>query len=72
MTTEKVLLYHMNGKFFYFKQRNVPIFFFPWETSTIGGCFCGFVVLGAPQGSTGRRFLEKPVIEPGTPGLQGE
>ena len=32
-------------------------FFFPLgETSTIGGCFCGFVVPGAPEGSTGRRF----------------
>ena len=25
--------------------------------------FCGFVVPGAPEGSTGRRFLEKPGIE---------
>ena len=33
--------------------------------------FCGFVVPGAPEGSTGR-FLEKPGIEPATPGLQGE
>ena len=31
-------------------------FFFLGETSTIGGCFCGFVVPGAPEGSTGRRF----------------
>ena len=23
------------------------------ETSTVGGCFCGFVVPGAPEGSTG-------------------
>ena len=36
-------------------------FFFLGETSTIGGCFflrlfCGFVVPGAPEGSTGRRL----------------
>ena len=31
-----------------------------------------FVVPGAHEGSTGRRFLEKPGIEPATPGLQGE
>ena len=36
-----------------------------------------FVVPGAPEGSTGRLvfefvFLEKPGIEPATPGLQGE
>ena len=31
--------------------------------------FCGFVVPGAPEGSTGRRFFEKPGIEPATPGL---
>ena len=29
-------------------------FFFLGETSTIVGCFCGFVVPGAPEGSTGR------------------
>ena len=28
--------------------------FFLGETSTIGGCFCGFVVPGAPKGSTER------------------
>ena len=28
--------------------------FFLGETSSIGGCFCGFVVPGAPEGSTGR------------------
>ena len=42
--------------------------FFLGETSTIGGCFCGFVDPGAPEGSTGRLvlllFLEKPGIEP--------
>ena len=47
------------------------------ETSTLGGCFCGFVFPGAPEGSTGRLifslvFLEKPGIEPAIPGLQGE
>ena len=46
-------------------------FFFLGETSTVGGCFCGFVVPGAPEGSTVRRFLEKPGIEPATSGLQG-
>ena len=30
------------------------------EASTIGGCFVGFVVPGAPEGSTGRMFFEKP------------
>ena len=34
--------------------------------------FCGFVVPGAPEGSTRRRFLEMPGIEPATPGLHGE
>ena len=52
------------------------VFFFLGETSTIGGCFCGFIVPGAPEGSTGRLIfvvvLEKPGIEPATPGLQGE
>ena len=37
-------------RFFFF------FFFFLGEISTIGGCFCGFVVPGAPEGSTGRRF----------------
>ena len=36
----------------------------------------GFVVPGAPEGSTEigfcSCFLEKPGIEPATPGLQGE
>ena len=37
----------------------------------------GFAVPGAPKGSTGRAgfyscFLEKPGVEPATPGLQGE
>ena len=45
---------HSSRLFFFF-------FFFLGETSTIGGCFlrlfCGFVVPGAPEGSTGRRFL---------------
>ena len=31
------------------------------EASTIGGCSVGFVVPGAPEGSTGRMiFFEKP------------
>ena len=34
-------------------ERNVVFFFFLGETSTIVGCFCGFVVPGAPEGSTG-------------------
>ena len=56
----------------------IKIIFFLGDTSTIEGCFflgcfCGFVVPGAPEGSTGRRFfLEKPGIEPATHGLQGE
>ena len=33
----------------------MSFFFFLGETSTIAGyIFCGFVVLGAPEGSTGR------------------
>ena len=27
------------------------------EASTIGGCFVGFVVPGAPEGSTGKIFI---------------
>ena len=48
--------------------------FFLGETSTIGSrFFVGFVFPGAPEGSTGRElFVEKPGIEPATPGLQGE
>ena len=30
------------------------VFFFLGETSNIVGCFCGFVVPGAPECSTGR------------------
>ena len=55
----------------------MSVFFFLGETSTIVGCFCGFVVPSAPEGSTGRLIflllaLEKPGIKPATPGLQGE
>ena len=32
----------------------IHVFFFLGETSSIGGCFCGFVVPGASEGSTGR------------------
>ena len=49
------------------------LFFFPGRDQYYRTLFfVGFVVPGAPEGSTGRRFKEKPGIEPATPGLQGE
>ena len=48
---------------------------FPWvETSTGPGGFmiCVFInMTGTPKGSTESGFMEKPGIEPATPGLQG-
>ena len=48
---------------------------FPWvETSTWPGGFmiCVFInMTGTPEGSTESGFMEKPGIEPATPGLQG-
>ena len=48
---------------------------FPWvETSTGPGGFmiCVFInMTGTPEGSTESGFIEKPGIEPATPGLQG-
>ena len=43
---------------------------FPWvETSTGPGGFINMT--GTPEGSTKSGFMEKPGIEPATPGLQG-
>ena len=48
---------------------------FPWvETSTGPGGFydlCVYYMTGTPDGSTESGFMEKPGIEPATPGLQG-
>ena len=48
---------------------------FPWvETSTgLGGfMICVFInMTRTPEGSTESGFMEKPGIEPATPGLQG-
>ena len=53
---------------------------FPWvETSTAGRVYdlCVYYMTGAPEGSPkvvffyGFFFMEKPGIEPATPGLQG-
>ena len=48
---------------------------FPWvETSTGPGglMICVFYyMMGTPEGSTESGFMEKPGIEPATPGLQG-
>ena len=48
---------------------------YPWvETSTGPGGFmiCVFInMTGTPEGSTESGFMEKPGIEPATPGLQG-
>ena len=48
---------------------------FPWvETSTGPGGFmiCVFIIWRElPKGSTESGFMEKPGIEPATPGLQG-
>ena len=48
---------------------------FPWvETSTGPGGFydlCVYYMTGTPEGSTENGFMEKPGIEPATPGLQG-
>ena len=32
---------------------------------------CVYYMTGTPEGSTESGFMEKPVIEPATPGLQG-
>ena len=32
---------------------------------------CMYFMTGAPEGSTKRGFMEKPGIEPATPGLEG-
>ena len=44
-----------------------------WVASTGPGGFinCVFFMTGTPKGSTESGFMEKPGIEPGTPGLQG-
>ena len=63
-------------KIFYFHFCN---FFcgFPWvETSTAGRVYdlCVYYMTGAPEGSPKVvlcGFMEKPGIEPATPGLQG-
>ena len=48
---------------------------FPWvETSTGPEGFmilCVYYMTGTPEGSTESGFMEKPGIEPATPGLQG-
>ena len=48
---------------------------FPWvETSTgpEGFMICVFInMTGTPEGSTESGFMEKPGIEPATPGLHG-
>ena len=48
---------------------------FPWVvTSTGPGAFmilCDYYMTGTPEGSTESGFVEKPGIEPATPGLQG-
>ena len=50
---------------------------FPWvETSTAGRVYdlCVYYMMGAPEGSPKVvlcGFMEKPGIEPATPGLQG-
>ena len=59
---------------------NVPFCGFPWvETSTAGRVYdlCVYYMTGAPEGSPKvvlcgfMVFMEKPGIEPATPGLQG-
>ena len=59
----KLLVFSCTGSFFFF--------LFLGETSIIVGCFCWFVVPGAPESSNERLifvvvFLEKPGIEPAT------
>ena len=48
---------------------------FPWVETSIGpGGFmilCVYYMTGTPEGSTESGFMEKPGIEPATPGLQG-
>ena len=64
------------GKFSnYMGQKKKLFVAFPWvETSTGPGGFmiCVFInMTGTPEGSTESGFIEKPGIEPATPGLQG-
>ena len=48
---------------------------FPWvvtSTGPRGFMICVFInMTGTPEGSTESGFMEKPGIEPATPGLQG-
>ena len=56
------------------KKTKVFVAFLWVETSTGPGGFmiCVFInMTGTPEGSTESGFMEKPGIEPATPGLQG-
>ena len=65
----------MNSGGHNYKKKKKHFVAFPWvETSTGPGGFmiCVFInMTGTPEGSTESGFMEKPGIEPATPGLQG-
>ena len=46
---------------------------FPWVETSTGreGVWFVYYMTGTPEGSTESGFMEKPGIEPATPGLQG-
>ena len=47
---------------------------FPWVVTSSAGMvydLCVYYMTGTPEGSTESGFMEKPGIEPATPGLQG-
>ena len=43
---------------------------FPWVAGRVYD-LCVYYMTGTPEGSTESGFMEKPGIEPATPGLQG-
>ena len=50
------------------------LWLFPWVVTSSAGMvydLCVYYMTGTPEGSTESGFMEKPGIEPATPGLQG-
>ena len=55
------------------KKKNF-LWLFPWVVTSSAGMvydLCVYYMTGTPEGSTESGFMEKPGIEPATPGLQG-
>ena len=55
-------------------KANTFLWLFPWVVTSSAGMvydLCVYYMTGTPEGSTESDFMEKPGIEPATPGLQG-